>query len=61
MIDASKEDFETNIAITSRVVKAAHERYFGGSRARTGRRAEDHIHVEHSNAKLTNPARPLNL
>jgi fructose-bisphosphate aldolase class II len=56
MIDASHEDFETNIAVTRRVVEAAHAKgivveselgQLGG--------VEEHIKVEESNAKLTNP------
>ncbi len=56
MIDASHEDFETNIAITRRVVEAAHAKgivveselgQLGG--------VEEHVKVDESNAKLTNP------
>lgn len=56
MIDASHEDFETNIAITRRVVEAAHERgivveaelgQLGG--------VEEHVKVDEANAKLTDP------
>jgi fructose-bisphosphate aldolase class II len=56
MIDASHEDFETNIAVTRRVVEAAHAKgivveaelgQLGG--------VEEHVKVEESNAKLTNP------
>ncbi len=56
MIDASHEDFETNIAITRRVVEAAHARgivveaelgQLGG--------VEEHVSVDESNAKLTDP------
>lgn len=56
MIDASHEDFETNIAITRRVVEAAHARgivveaelgQLGG--------VEEHVKVDEANAKLTNP------
>jgi fructose-bisphosphate aldolase class II len=56
MIDASHEDFETNIAITKRVVDAAHARgvvveaelgQLGG--------VEEHVKVEEANAKLTDP------
>jgi fructose-bisphosphate aldolase class II len=56
MIDASHEDFETNIAITRRVVEAAHARgivveaelgQLGG--------VEEHVKVSESEAKLTNP------
>lgn len=56
MIDASHEDFDTNIAITKRVVEAAHAKgivveaelgQLGG--------VEEHIKVDEANAKLTNP------
>ena len=56
MIDASHEDFETNIATTRRVVEAAHAKglvveaelgQLGG--------VEEHVKVEESNAKLTDP------
>ena len=56
MIDASHEDFETNIAITRRVVEAAHARgivveaelgQLGG--------VEEHIKVDEADAKLTDP------
>jgi fructose-bisphosphate aldolase class II len=56
MIDASHEDFETNIAVTKRVVQAAHAKgivveselgQLGG--------VEEHVKVEESNAKLTDP------
>jgi fructose-bisphosphate aldolase class II len=56
MIDASHENFETNIAITNRVVDAAHAKgivveaelgQLGG--------VEEHIKVSESEAKLTNP------
>ncbi len=56
MIDASHEDFETNITITKRVVDAAHARgivveselgQLGG--------VEEHVAVDESNAKLTDP------
>jgi fructose-bisphosphate aldolase class II len=56
MIDASHEDFETNIAITKRVVEAAHAKgivveselgQLGG--------VEEHVKVDESNAKLTDP------
>lgn len=56
MIDASHEDFENNIAITKRVVDAAHAKgivveaelgQLGG--------VEEHIKVSESEAKLTNP------
>jgi len=56
MIDASHEDFDTNIAITKRVVDAAHAKgivveaelgQLGG--------VEEHVKVDEANAKLTNP------
>lgn len=56
MIDASHEDFETNIAITRRVVEAAHAKglvveaelgQLGG--------VEEHVKVDEANAKLTDP------
>jgi len=56
MIDASHEDFETNVAITKRVVEAAHAKgivveaelgQLGG--------VEEHVKVDEANAKLTNP------
>jgi fructose-bisphosphate aldolase class II len=56
MIDASHEPFETNIATTKRVVEAAHAQglvieaelgQLGG--------VEEHVKVEESNAKLTDP------
>ncbi|MEW5783492.1 MAG: ketose-bisphosphate aldolase [Bacillota bacterium] len=56
MIDASHEDFEKNIAITRRIVEAAHARgivveaelgQLGG--------VEEHVKVDEANAKLTNP------
>lgn len=56
MIDASHEDFETNIATTRRVVEAAHAKgivveaelgQLGG--------VEEHVKVDEANAKLTNP------
>jgi len=56
MIDASHEDFETNIAITKRVVDYAHPRgvvveaelgQLGG--------VEEHIQVDEADAKLTDP------
>lgn len=56
MIDASHEDFETNIAVTKRVVEAAHAKgivveaelgQLGG--------VEEHVKVDEANAKLTNP------
>jgi fructose-bisphosphate aldolase class II len=56
MIDASHEDLDTNIAITHRVVEAAHARgivveaelgQLGG--------VEEHVKVDEANAKLTDP------
>jgi fructose-bisphosphate aldolase class II len=56
MIDASHEDFETNIAITKRVVDYAHTRgvvveaelgQLGG--------VEEHVRVDEADAKLTDP------
>ncbi len=56
MIDASHEDFETNIAITKRVVDYAHARgvvveaelgQLGG--------VEEHVKVDEADAKLTDP------
>lgn len=56
MIDASHEDFETNVAITKRVVDAAHEQgivveaelgQLGG--------VEEHVKVDEADAKLTDP------
>ena len=57
MIDASHESFEENIAITKRVVDAAHAKgivveaelgQLGG--------VEEHVKVDEADAKLTNPA-----
>jgi fructose-bisphosphate aldolase class II len=56
MIDASHEDFETNIAITKRIVAAAHAKgvvveselgMLGG--------VEEHVSVSEANAMLTDP------
>jgi len=56
MIDASHEDFDTNIAITRRIVDAAHARgivveaelgQLGG--------VEEHVSVSEADAKLTDP------
>ena len=56
MIDASHEEFDTNVAITKRVVEAAHIKgivveaelgQLGG--------VEEHVKVDEANAKLTNP------
>ncbi len=58
MIDASGEDFESNIATTHRVVEAAHAKgivveaelgQLGG--------VEEHVAVDEANAKLTDPAK----
>lgn len=60
MIDASHENFDTNIAVTRRVVDAAHARglvveaelgMLGG--------VEEHIAVSEADAKLTNPEQAL--
>lgn len=60
MIDASHEDFDTNIAITRRIVDYAHAKgvvveaelgQLGG--------VEEHVSVSESDAKLTNPAQAL--
>ncbi|MEN8173618.1 MAG: ketose-bisphosphate aldolase [Chloroflexota bacterium] len=60
MIDASHEDFETNIAITKRVVDAAHAKgvvveaelgMLGG--------VEEHVAVDEADAKLTDPDQAL--
>ncbi|MEA3352105.1 MAG: ketose-bisphosphate aldolase [Chloroflexota bacterium] len=60
MIDASHEDFETNIAITKRVVDAAHAKgvvveaelgQLGG--------VEEHVKVAEADAKLTDPDQAL--
>ncbi len=57
MIDASHENFETNIAVTRRVVEAAHAKgivveaelgQLGG--------VEEHVKVDEADAKLTNPS-----
>jgi fructose-bisphosphate aldolase class II len=56
MIDASHEEFDKNVAITKRVVDAAHAKgvvveaelgQLGG--------VEEHVKVDEANAKLTNP------
>jgi fructose-bisphosphate aldolase, class II len=56
MIDASHEDFEKNIAITRRVVGAAHAKGVSVE-AELGQLGgvEEHVKVDESNAKLTNP------
>jgi fructose-bisphosphate aldolase, class II len=57
MIDASHENFDTNIAVTKRVVDAAHAKglvveaelgQLGG--------VEEHVKVDEANAKLTDPS-----
>jgi len=56
MIDASHEDFETNIAITRRVVEAAHPQGISVE-AELGQLGgvEEHVSVSESDAKLTDP------
>ena len=56
MIDASHEDFETNIAITRRVVEAAHAKGVDVE-AELGQLGgvEEHLRVEEANASLTDP------
>ncbi len=56
MIDASHEDFDTNIAVTRRVVEAAHPLGITVE-AELGQLGgvEEHIKVDEANAKLTNP------
>src|SRR5512136_88493 len=56
MIDASHEDFETNIAIVKRVVDAAHAKSIVVE-AELGQMGgvEEDVQVEESNAKLTDP------
>jgi fructose-bisphosphate aldolase class II len=56
MIDASHEDFDTNIAVTRRVVEAAHAKGISVE-AELGQLGgvEEHVAVDESNAKLTNP------
>lgn len=57
MIDASHETFEENVAITKRVVDAAHAKGISVE-AELGMLGgvEEHISVAESDAKLTNPA-----
>ncbi len=57
MIDASHEDFETNIAITRRVVEAAHAKGLVVE-AELGKLGgvEEHVAVDEANAMLTDPA-----
>ena len=56
MIDASSEDFETNIAITKRVVDAAHAKRIVVE-AELGQLGgvEEHVAVDEADAKLTDP------
>ena len=56
MIDASHADFETNIAITKRVVDAAHARNIVVE-AELGQLGgvEEHVKVDEADAKLTDP------
>jgi fructose-bisphosphate aldolase class II len=56
MIDASKEDFDKNVAITKRVVDAAHAKHIVVE-AELGQLGgvEEHVNVDEANAKLTNP------
>ena len=56
MIDASHENFETNIAITKRVVDTAHSKNIVVE-AELGQLGgvEEHVRVSESEAKLTNP------
>lgn len=57
MIDASHEDFDTNIAITRRVVDAAHAKGISVE-AELGQLGgvEEHVSVSEADAKLTDPA-----
>ena len=57
MIDASAESFEENIAITKRVVDAAHAKGISVE-AELGKLGgvEEHVSVSEADAKLTNPA-----
>ena len=56
MIDASANDFETNISITKRIVEAAHAKQIVVE-AELGQLGgvEEHVKVDESGAKLTNP------
>ena len=56
MIDASHEDFDTNVAITKRVVEAAHAKSIVVE-AELGQLGgvEEHVKVDEANAKLTDP------
>jgi fructose-bisphosphate aldolase class II len=60
MIDASHEDFETNIAITKRVVDAAHAKGVVVE-AELGKLGgvEEHISIDEADAKLTDPDQAL--
>lgn len=57
MIDASHEDFDTNIAITRRVVEAAHAKGISVE-AELGQLGgvEEHVSVSEADAKLTDPS-----
>ena len=57
MIDASHEDFDTNIAVTRRVVDAAHAKGISVE-AELGQLGgvEEHVSVSEADAKLTDPA-----
>jgi fructose-bisphosphate aldolase class II len=57
MIDASYEDFDTNVAITKRVVDAAHAKGIVVE-AELGKLGgvEEHVQVDEADAKLTDPA-----
>ncbi|MDD2807529.1 MAG: ketose-bisphosphate aldolase [Patescibacteria group bacterium] len=56
MIDASDQEFKNNVAITSRVVKAAHKKGIAVE-AELGRLGgvEEHISVKESDSRLTDP------
>jgi fructose-bisphosphate aldolase, class II len=56
MIDASLEDFDTNIAITKRVVERAHAKGISVE-AELGKLGgvEEHVKVDEADAKLTDP------
>ena len=56
MIDASHEDFDTNVAITKRVVEAAHAKNIVVE-AELGQLGgvEEHVKVDEADAKLTDP------
>ncbi len=58
MIDASHEDFEENIAVTRRVVEAAHAREIVVE-AELGQLGgvEEHVSVAEADAKLTDPSK----